>query len=532
MSLWKLRVGVESYYLAQIASGLDEYYTGAGEAPGRWTGTGSPLLGLDGEVAGDDLRAVLAGLAPNTALTPNGAPLTSHARRVPGFDLTFAVPKSVSTVYALGDPLVQAAVMDACEAALTEAMGWLEREACFVRRGTNNRAMATDPAGFGTRRMIGEGFVAAQFRHRTSRLGDPHLHWHVLVANMARGIDGRWTALDGSALYRSRRTVGVLFQSAMRRELTMRLGVEWGPMHNDSAEIAGIPTRLLREFSQRHEQIAEWLEAAGRSGPAAEGQALLATRTAKQHVDDFATIEAGWRARAEQLGWGPTELDRLLAAAPDLPAAEGEQWVIRSTTSVRGDPVTVARSVGFDDWLQWLLDVRVTEKTGTFTRFDLTQAVAANLPAGTPLATMEATVQRALASPTVVQVGDHWSERRPVHAPGRTITDDRELRYTSQSLLAIEERLLIQLRERANTAVGVLDRAAVDTAIATSTLGDDQAAALRVLATAGDGVAVMVGRAGTGKTHTLGTLRQVYEHAGWTVIGLAPSARAARELQD
>ena len=34
MSLWKLRVGVESYYLAQIASGLDEYYTGAGEAPG------------------------------------------------------------------------------------------------------------------------------------------------------------------------------------------------------------------------------------------------------------------------------------------------------------------------------------------------------------------------------------------------------------------------------------------------------------------------------------------------------------------
>jgi hypothetical protein len=35
MSLWKLRVGVESYYLAQVASGLDEYYTGAGEATGR-----------------------------------------------------------------------------------------------------------------------------------------------------------------------------------------------------------------------------------------------------------------------------------------------------------------------------------------------------------------------------------------------------------------------------------------------------------------------------------------------------------------
>ena len=42
----------------------------------------------------------------------------------------------------------------------------------------------------------------------------------------------------------------------------------------------------------------------------------------------------------------------------------------------------------------------------------------------------------------------------------------------------------------------------------------------------------MVGRAGTGKTHTLGTLRAAYEDAGWSVIGLAPSARAARELQE
>ena len=233
MSLWKLRVGVESYYLAQIASGLDEYYTGAGEAPGVWAGTGSGLLGLGGQVTAGDLRAVLAGLAPGTGLTPNGVQVISHPRRVPGFDLTFAVPKSVSVLWALADPLVQFEVTAGCEAALDEALAWLEREACFVRRGTNNRKLARDPAEFGTRRMVGEGFVAAQFPHRTSRLGDPHLHWHVLVANMARGIDGRWTALDGTALYQAQRPVGVLFQAAMRRELTQRLGIEWGPMHRD-----------------------------------------------------------------------------------------------------------------------------------------------------------------------------------------------------------------------------------------------------------------------------------------------------------
>jgi conjugative relaxase-like TrwC/TraI family protein len=246
LSLWKLRVGVEAYYLAQVASGLDEYYTGAGEAIGRWTGASSASLGLAGDVVPDDLRAVLAGLAPGTALTPNGDRLTTRPRRVPGFDLTFSVPKSVSVVYALGDPLVQQAVVEGCEAALAEALAWLEREACFVRRGTNNRAMAErDGVQFGTRRMAADGFVAAQFRHRTSRAGDPHLHWHVLVANVARGIDGRWSALDGTALYRAQRTAGVVFQVAMRRELTARLGVEWGPTHRDAADIAGIPARVL-----------------------------------------------------------------------------------------------------------------------------------------------------------------------------------------------------------------------------------------------------------------------------------------------
>ena len=97
MSLWKLRVGVESYYLAQIASGLDEYYTGAGEAPGVWIGTGSPLLGLDGDVDGDDLRAVLAGLAPGTGLTPERHP--AHVAPAAGARASISrspCPKSVS----------------------------------------------------------------------------------------------------------------------------------------------------------------------------------------------------------------------------------------------------------------------------------------------------------------------------------------------------------------------------------------------------------------------------------------------------
>lgn len=146
MALWKLRVGVEAYYLSQVASGLDEYYTGAAAAIGNWMGGGVAGLALAGEVAPADLRAVLEGLAPNTGLTPNGTTLATHPRRVPGFDLTFSVPKSVSVVFALGDPLVQHAVTESCEAALTEALGWLNarRASCDVartRRRTRRRGV-------------------------------------------------------------------------------------------------------------------------------------------------------------------------------------------------------------------------------------------------------------------------------------------------------------------------------------------------------------------------------------------------------
>ena len=319
-------MGAEAYYLSQVASGLDEYYTGAGEAPGVWVGSGVESLGLVGEVEPADLRAVLAGLGPGTGLTPNGTTLRAHPRRVPGFDLTFSVPKSVSVAYALADRRVQHLIVTACEAALSETLGWLEREACFVRRGTN-KAENRDTWGeaWGTRRMVARGFVGAAYRHRTSRAGDPHLHWHVLVANLAQGIDGRWSALDGRAIYDTARTGGAVFQAAMRRELTAALSVEWGPVHEDAAEIAGIPHGVLREFSQRHEQIAEWLADAGEAGPAAAAVAQRATRARKQTPADFSAVEADWHARAEATGWGPVEA----RAAPGLRSSFPRAWRVR-----------------------------------------------------------------------------------------------------------------------------------------------------------------------------------------------------------
>ncbi len=121
LSLWKLRVGAEAYYLGQVARGLDDYYIGGSETRGRWIGTGAGLLDLADDVTSDDLRAVLAGLAPGTGLSPNGTQIRTWKGRVPGFDLTFSAPKSVSVMYAFGDVLTRNDIVEALDCAVGEA---------------------------------------------------------------------------------------------------------------------------------------------------------------------------------------------------------------------------------------------------------------------------------------------------------------------------------------------------------------------------------------------------------------------------
>jgi conjugative relaxase-like TrwC/TraI family protein len=507
LSVAKLRVGQEAYQLSGVAQSLDDYYTGAGEAAGRWLGSGAELLGLDGEVDPDDLRAVLAGLAPGSGgLTPNGDTLRTHARRVPGFDLTFKAPKSVSVLYAVtDDPRVQAAIIDAGEAALRDALGWLEREAIHVRRGSGDEAYlanlaARDPeaaAAARIRTLPAHGVVAAVFRHRTSRAGDPLLHWHTLVANLAPGPDGRWTAFVHPDLYRAVRAAGEVFQAALRGELTTRLGIAWRPGRH-VPEIAGVPQTLCDQFSKRSKQIDDWLEATGTpDDPAGRQQAVLATRRNKPEVE-HERFDTAWKLEAAAAGWGPEAAEALLTSDAMVPSDQ-----------ISGPAELPALPAG------WVAEVtrELTESDSTFTRPQLTQAVAARLDNGAPVATVDRLVAHALADSTVIP-----------------IANGTEQRWTTTELLAVERRFL-DITSRARSSRSPVPANVVDAVLdAAPSLGDDQATAVRILTSTADGVAVLVGPAGTGKTFTLDTIRAAYQAAGYQVVGAAPSARAAHEL--
>jgi conjugative relaxase-like TrwC/TraI family protein len=523
LSLWKLRVGAEAYYLGQVARGLDDYYIGGSETRGRWIGTGAGLLDLADDVTSDDLRAVLAGLAPGTGLSPNGTQIRTWKGRVPGFDLTFSAPKSVSVMYAFGDVLTRNDIVEALDCAVGEAVRWLEREACFVRRGSNNRDAKTAPfEQWGTRRVQAAGFIAAGFNHRTSRAGDPQLHTHVLVANLAKGPDGRWSALHGQALYRSKIAAGTVFQTALRNELSRRLGVEWLPVTGGVADIAGIPRRVLKHFSKRRNEIETELERTGRSGGAAAADATLATRTVKLDIDQD-TLDETWRDDGATIDYGCDDIDQLLTNARPIAAAT----VLRADSEVAIRPSTRGRScerveeVSIEEFAS-MVAYGLPERAATITRHEVQNAVAEQLSEHNDTGLLERLTDAVLA------------HRELVPAPTPTSAEAGwEQLWTTRRLLALEAELT-QLFQPTPDPNRALDPIFVDTTLAALNrpLGTDQADTVERVCTQGLAVEVVVGRAGSGKTYTMRTVREIYQTAGRRLVGVCPTARAARELAD
>ena len=237
----------------------------------------------------------------------SGRKLARGNRTLPGFDCTFSAPKSVSIVHALGDEFERRVISESHDAAVDAALGYLERQAAFGRRGRD-----------GVHRVDTSGFVAAAFRHRTSRAGDPQLHTHVLVANMVKGGDGRWGAVDGRLVFAHKMDAGAVYQSHLRAEITDRLGLEWTTPRNGLAELAGVPAEVLRAFSRRRTEIEAVLAARGETSAAAAATATLATRHAKRDInpdvlrEEWAERAAGarLRRRTDRADPGPPERHR------------------------------------------------------------------------------------------------------------------------------------------------------------------------------------------------------------------------------
>lgn len=476
LSIGKLGKGQERYYSDKVAQGSEDYYSGEGEAAGEWIGDAAARLGLQGEVGADQLTAMLTGRNPidgEPLLGMRGVPANGS---VPGFDLTFSVPKSVSLLWALGGPEAAKEVKAAHREAVGAALEYMQREACWTRRGAG-----------GSEFLKGDGYLAAAYPHRTSRNGDPQLHTHVLVANATRA-EGRWTRLYHPAIYDHATTASYIYEAHLRDELSRRLGVEWQTTRKGIAEIEGFADEHLRAFSTRRAEI---LEVAGENASATSRQiATLATRKPKEPDISQGELRERWQTKAAEIG-----LDRE--------AIERVQGV--RDPNERSPALTVQR-----------LDRAVTERRSHFDRRDAIQAVADSLTAGAQRADVERMADEYLASDSVIQIAE--SRKGP--------------RYTTRRIWELERGALAAVeRMKAQGLPPAGELIAARVMAARPTLKADQRELVRRLLTSPEGVIVVIGEAGTGKTFAIAAAAEGWAQAGIELRAAAPTWRAANVMR-
>lgn len=373
--------------LHPISAEQSRYYL-EGPAPGRWIGSGCDDLRLEGPVEPQALRSVLAGRHPG------GDPLPARlaANRRSGFDLILAAPKSVSLLAALTEGDTRKHFLRAHDQAVASTLGYLERNAVWTRRGAADARVATS------------GLVAAAFRHGLSATGDPHLHTHVVVANVVLGEDGRWSALDSRSLFRHGRAAGAVFQAGLRYHLAQEgLCFEWTVDRHGLGHIVGVPRAAVEAASIRAHQIKHALDpaVAGRAERAAAAGLTRRHRADRDHDPPDGDSRLGnWRFRVAAAGLEDPDVFRLLGVAED------RRRLLAAPP--RAQPNEAA------------LERLVTEGPSPFHRFDVVRAAASLSVLGA-------------SAPELEHVADRFLQRSLPAGAGA---------FTTTSLRRMEERIV------------------------------------------------------------------------------------------
>jgi conjugative relaxase-like TrwC/TraI family protein len=297
----------------------DGYYTRSEEPPGKWLGRGAEALGLTGERPTDSLacrqRAKLgAGRVDPRDFkdllngTFRGQKL--HAGTQPGgtrlkaYDCPIAPPKSVSAAYAVGSPETRAAIWRA-QARAEEA----------VIRRLEATVVCRSGAG-GKNKEQGAGLIVGVFRHDNNRAGEPSLHSHMVVMNLARRADGKFCSPSFREMLREQKAIGAFYRATVARELAREgfaikavQGRDENGRSYQSFELRDVPPQLTAAFSKRSAEIKAAAEEKGISR-ATENRR---TRAKKEPVVR-AELDAKWLATARAAGFEKSDF-RVVAAA-------------------------------------------------------------------------------------------------------------------------------------------------------------------------------------------------------------------------
>jgi conjugative relaxase-like TrwC/TraI family protein len=457
-----------------------------------------------------------------------------RTQTVAGYDLTFSPVKSVSTLWAVADPAVAAVIERAHQAAVKDALAFIEKHALFTRTGPQ-----------GIRQVNVRGLVAAAFTHRDSRAGDPDLHTHVAVANKVQTLNGRWLSIDGRLLFKANVAASETYNTALEQHLHEALGVRFAerpgtdPAKRPIREIVGVDPRLNQRWSTRRTHIEarrgelaiRFQDDHGRPATPVEAlhlaqQATLETRDAKHEPRSLAEQRTTWLSEAAAVLGGRSAVASMVRTAL-TPTIGSSSTVDAAWVSQTADHILTVMEASRSTWQMWHVRAEAQRQVRT-----------SDVPAEHASALIDLLVAEVLDRRSVALV-----------APADNIEEPEALRrldgssvytvagadlYTSQRILDAEARLVAAAGryDGASVEQTAVDLSLLEMAANGTALDAGQAALVHQMCTSGARLQLAIAPAGAGKTTAMRALTMAWTQDGGQVIGLAPSAAAAAVLAE
>lgn len=449
-----------------------DYYSEKEQAIGKWGGKGAELLGLNGDIHKEDFADLCDNKIPGTN---NKLTVRNEAGRRVGYDFTFNASKSVSLAYTFGNDEEKKAILNAFRGSVKETMEEIEK------------GMQTRVRGRGRNENRETGnLVYGEFVHYTTRpidgTVDCHLHSHIFCFNGTYDkIDRRWKAGQFGQIKQDAPYYEAYFHSKLAERL-QKQGYEIERTAN-GFELKGLDKETLDKFSRRTQEIEEHAKAHGITDDKKKDQIGARTREAKRSISDNEQMKE-WRQRLTE-----AEYEKI-------------KNLRKSSTSANDNGnVVQAREA-----LKYSLDHHLERKSVASDKEILATAIKSSI---------------GRTSPELVK-NEFEADKNIL-----SVKENLRMFVTVKDALR-EERQLI---EHANSLKGKFKPINAGYEISSDYLNDQQRKAVKHALGSQDGLILLTGKAGVGKTTLMREVKKGINASGKSIFSFAPSSEASRVVQ-
>ena len=467
--------GVEKY----LTQGKEHYYSEGLEEKGVWLDGES--FGYSGDVQHGDLKNILEGRNREGVLQGQ-----VHEKRQVGWDCTFSAPKSVSIAWAFSEGAERNKIEEAHDKAVVSALNYLKTYTLdnAVRRGKG-----------GLIREAVKEIPIAVYKHFTSRENDMQIHSHAILPNLALRNDGTFGGIQPDQVFKRMQEIGAIYQAELGQNLKS-IGYSIENAKN-SIRISNVTEKMEEIFSKRSKIIGDLIESENAISAKHKDAIKIISRKNKTHTTPE-LVKDIWLKELNNNGYKLENIQSLNKQGVDLRNQLSDKENIQLKEQI----------------IKKVVD-HMSSTRSTFNEFELRKEIATKSRADFGCDEIVELIEKAKNSSEIIEIGErHYTTREILEV-------ENDLREHISLMNGFENHTCTI--ESINNALMIKEDGKV--------LSDEQINMVRHVVKS-ESIKVVEGLPGTGKSFALSRACDVFIENGYNVRGLAPTGKAAENLED